>query len=155
MSGRLDPKGMSKVIDGQRYTVNSSTLLADNDYFDGQNFTKGGRNTFLYKTRGGAFFAVYMTCWQGERDHIEALTRSEAMELYESLPEQYVKYEEAFDAVVEEAASTAGRPTLYDEPMKQAGIWLTESQISWGKTQPGGLSETVRRLLDAAIAANK
>lgn len=93
-----------------------------------------------------------MTCWQGERDTITALTREEAMELYETLPEHYVEYEEAFDAVVEEAGSSAGRPALYDEPMKQAGIWLKEKQIVWGKTQPGGLSETVRRLIDEAMA---
>src|SRR5574340_245667 len=96
---RLSPEGMSRVIDGKRYSVNTSTLLADDNYWDGNNFTKGGRNSFLYKTKGSAFFRVDMTCWQGERDTIEALSRDEAKALYEELPEHRVEYEEAFDAV--------------------------------------------------------
>lgn len=142
----LSPVGMTKIINGKRYTVNTSTLLADNEYWDGNNFTRSGRNTFLYKTRGGAFFRVDMTCWQGERDIIEALTLSEAMELYEELPEHYVDYETAFDVVAEEA--TAGRPALYDnQPMKRVLIYLTEDMITWLKSQPGNMSEQLRALI--------
>lgn len=137
---------MTKIIDGKRYTVNTSTLLADNDYWDGNNFTKNGRNTFLYKTRGGAYFRVDMTSWQGERDRIEALTLGEAMELYEQLPEQHVDYETAFDVVTEEA--TAGRPSLYDnQPMKRILIYLPEDMINWLKSRPGNMSEQLRSLI--------
>jgi len=145
-TNRLDPSGMTKIIDGKRYTVNTSTLLADNDYWDGNNFTKDGRNTFLYKTRGGAYFRVDITCWQGERDTIEALTREEAMELYERLPEHYEDYEKAFDVVVEEA--TAGRPAIYDKPMKQTAVWLTEEMIAWLKAQPGSMSDQLRAMIE-------
>lgn len=137
---------MTKIIEGKRYTVNTSTLLADNDYWDGNNFTKGGRNTFLYKTRGGAYFRVDKTCWQGERDTIEALTREEAMELYEQLPEHYEDYEKAFDVVVEEAS--AGRPAIYDKPMKQTAVWLTEEMIEWLKAQPGSMSDQLRAMIE-------
>jgi len=145
-TNRLNPSGMTKIIDGKRYTVNSAVLLADNDYWDGNNFTKGGRNTYLYKTRGGAYFRVDMTCWQGERDTIEALTRQEAMELYELLHEHYVDYEEAFDVVIEEA--TAGRPAIYDKPMKQTAIWLTQEMLDWLKLQPGGMAEQIRAMIE-------
>lgn len=144
---RLDPSGMSRVIGGKRYSVNSATLLADDDW-DGN--TKSGRNTFLYRTRGGAFFVAYMTRWQGERDHIEAMERSEAMDLYEQLPMHYVTYEEAFDAIVEEAS--AGRPAIYNnQPLKQTAVWLTEKQAAWLKSQPGGMSEAIRKLIEQAM----
>jgi len=143
---RLNPSGMTKIIDGKRYTVNTSTLLADNDYWDGNNFTKHGRNTFLYKTRGGAYFRVDMTCWQGEHDTIEALPTTEAMDLYERLPEKYVDYEKAFDMVVEEAS--AGRPALYDKPMKQTAVWLPEEMLEWLKAQPGSMSDQIRAMIE-------
>ena len=110
-------ESMSKVINGKRYSVKTATLLADNCYWDGSNFERNGHNTFLYRTKGGAYFRVDLTQWQGERDTLEAISREDAMELYEQLPEKEIEYEEAFDAVVEEA--TLGRPTYYDEPMKQ------------------------------------
>lgn len=143
---RLNPSEMTKIIDGKRYTVSTSTLLADNDYWDGNDFTKHGRNTFLYKTRGGAYFRVDLTCWQGERDTIEALTRDEAIELYERLPEQYEDYEKAFDNHVEEAS--AGRPALYDKPMKLTAIRLTEEMIAWLKAQPGSMSDQLRAMIE-------
>lgn len=152
-TGRLDPSGMTKVILGKRYTVSTSTLLADNDYWDGSNFTKSGRNTFLYKTRGGAYFQVDMTMWQGKRDTITPLSRDDAMELWENLPEHYVTYEAAFDAVVEEA--TAGRPTYYDQPMKQTAIWLPEPMLAWLKAQPETMSEKIRSLVEHAMKAQE
>lgn len=143
----LDPEGKTRVVNGKRYTVNAATLLADDDYWDGNNFTKNGRNTFLYKTRGGAFFRVDMTCWQGERDTLEPISRDEAMELYEKLPEHEVTYEEAFDAVVEEASS--GRPTFFGEPMKQTSMWMPEKMIAWLKDRPDGFGEHIRALVQA------
>jgi hypothetical protein len=149
---RLDPAGMTRVIRGARYSVNASTLLADNDYWDGNNFTKSGRNTFLYKTRGGAYFAAHMTCWQGESDTLEPLSREEAMELWEQLPEHAVSYEDAFDAVVEEAS--AGRPTYYGETMKQTAVWLPQTMIDWLKAQPEGMGNKMRELIAAAQKSN-
>lgn len=146
---RLSPEGLTKVIEGKRYTVNTATLLADNDYWDGNNYTKGGRNTFLYKTRGGAFFQVNMTCCQGERDTITALTEDEAKQLYEDLPEKRIDYEQAFDTIVEEA--TAGRPSEYDEPMKKILIMLPEHMITWLKQQDGSMSETIRKLIEQSM----
>ena len=97
-------KNMKRVVNGMRYNVATATLIASDEYWDGNNFEHGGRNQFLYKTRGGAFFGVNLTQWQGEQDTLEPVTRQEAIELYEGpLNEHQVEYESAFDAVVESA----------------------------------------------------
>lgn len=140
---------MKRVVNGKRYNVGTAILLASNEYWDGSNFEKGGRNTFLYKTRGGAYFRVDLTQWQGESDTLEPISREQAMVLYEDLHEHIVEYEEAFDAVVEEA--TAGRPTYYGQPMKQTALWLPEEMIAWLKNQPGSMSDVIRELIKKAM----
>jgi hypothetical protein len=144
---------MKRVVNGMRYNVGTAILLASDEYWDGHNFEHGGRNTFLYKTRGGAFFQVNLTQWQGERDTLEPLSRQEAMELYERLEEHNVTYEQAFDVVVEEAVS--GRPTFYDQPMKQTAIWLPDEMIAWLKAQPQNMGETIRDLIKTAMSARE
>ncbi len=148
MARNLSPQGMSAVIGGRRYTVNTSTEVASDVYWDGHNFTRDGRNTWLFRTRGGAFFRATRTMWQGERDSIRALTEDEARELYEMLPEHSLSYEEAFGIVVEEAV--AGRPPLYDVTMRRALISLPEDMIDWLRAQPDGISGTIRKLVNNA-----
>jgi len=143
---------MKRVVNGQRYSVATATLLASDEYWDGSNWERGGRNTFLYKTRAGAFFRVDLSQWQGERDTLTPISREEAIELYEQLEEHEVEYEAAFDAVVEEAG--AGRPTYYDEPMRQTAVWLPEAMIAWLKSQPGTMGETIRELIKRAMMEN-
>ena len=143
-------KTMKRVVDGMRYNVATATLIASDEYWDGSNFEHGGRNKFLYKTRGGAFFTVNLTQWQGERDTLEPVNRQEAIELYEGpLTEHQIEYETAFDAIVEEASS--GRPTYYEQPMKQTAIWLPDEMITWLKSQPGNMSDTIRNLIKQAM----
>lgn len=144
----MHTSSMTRVVGGKRYSVSTATLLASDEYWDGHNFERRGRNTFLYRTRGGAYFAVTLTQWQGERDILEPLSREEAMELYERLPEHEVEYEDAFDTAVEEAS--AGRPTLYGEPLVNTNVWLRQEQIDWLKAQ-GGMAETMRKLIDEAM----
>lgn len=143
-------KNMRRVVGGQRYNVGTATLLASDVYWDGSNYDRGGRNTFLYRTRGGAFFEVGLTMWQGERDTLEPLSQEDAQRLYEKLPEHEVEYEQAFDAEVEEAS--AGRPTYYGNPMRQTAIWMPDEQIAWLKAQESGMSETIRKLIEQAMA---
>ena len=140
---------MKRTINGQRYTVATSTLLASNEYWDGHNFERDGRNTFLYRTSGGAYYRVDLSMWQGERNTVEPLSREEAMALWETLPEHHESYEIAFDAVVEEA-SVVGRPTYYGQAMKQTAIWLPVEMIEWLKSQ-GTMSEVVRSLVEQAM----
>lgn len=100
----MRPREMQKVISGKRYRTETATLLADNAYWDGRNWERSGRNTFLFRTPRGAYFVQHQTCWQGERDTLEPLTQDEAIALWESLPEHEMEYEDAFPGVqVEEA----------------------------------------------------
>jgi predicted HicB family RNase H-like nuclease len=87
---------MRKIIQGKVYDTETATELASNRYWDGNNFERHGRNTYLYVTPRGAFFQADTTLWQRERDTIEPLSREAAQQLYDSLPEQdeseYIKY---------------------------------------------------------------
>ncbi len=94
------PENFTRIVDRKRYSVKTATLLAGDDYWDGHNFERHGRNTFLYRTPGGAYFTVMLTQWQGEQNTLEPVTLEEAISLYEgSLSEHEVSYAEAFPGV--------------------------------------------------------
>ncbi len=95
------PSNMQAVINRTRYSVASSTLLAGDDYWDGHNFERHGRNQFLYRAKNGGYFFVNLTQWQGEADTIEPCTEGEAIEFFESCREsdQRLSYTEAFPGV--------------------------------------------------------
>jgi len=95
----------SRVVNRRRYSVASSTLLASDAYWDGHNWERRGRNTFLYKTAKGAYFVVSLTQWQGEQDTLEPVSEGDAIDLYEgALCEHEVGYEDAFPNVTVEDA---------------------------------------------------
>ena len=71
---QVKPCDMTAVIDRKRYSTRTARLLVDDACWDRHNFERYGRNTFLYRSPGGSYFALHMTCWQGEKDHIEPLT---------------------------------------------------------------------------------
>lgn len=100
----MQPRKMTRVVNGKRYTTEGATLLASDAYWDGHNFERQGRNVFLYRTAKGAYFAITLTQWQGERDELSPLDRDEAVGLFESLPEHEVEWEEAFPGIVIEDA---------------------------------------------------
>ncbi|MBI2952888.1 MAG: hypothetical protein HYY30_01130 [Chloroflexi bacterium] len=97
-------ESMEQVIGRVRYRVADSILIADDEYWDGHNFERHGRNTFLYRTPKGRYFAVHLTRWQGEWDRIEPLDEDAAYELYEDLPEKQVDVSEAFPSMAIEEA---------------------------------------------------
>ena len=89
---------MSSDINRLRYSVHSSTLLAHNCYYDEHNVFKSGRNTWLYRTTGGEYFAVYLPLWTGEEYTIEPLLNlEEVIRIYENL---VVHVEELMERVV-------------------------------------------------------
>jgi len=94
---------MKQIINRKVYDTKTATLIASDRYWDGSNFERSGRNTYLYKTAKGNFFSYHTTQWQGERDSIEALTVDEAKDLYEKLPEHDLNFEAAFGEKPEEA----------------------------------------------------
>ena len=91
------------IIGGLRYDTSTAQLLASDRYWDGSNWERQGRNTYLYKTPNGRFFTYHTTQWQGERDYIEPVEKPEARELWERLPEKEASYLEAFGNEPEEA----------------------------------------------------
>ncbi len=144
-------KSMKRVVNGKRYNVATATLIASDEYWDGNNWERQGRNTFLYRTRGGAFFTTRLSMWEGERDLLVPVDEDEAKRLYENdLPEHLMGYEDAFNCIVEEAA--AGRPPLYNgKSMKQTQIWLTDDMIVWLKSQGKPMTETIRDLIQQVM----
>lgn len=94
---------MKQIIDRKVYDTQTATLIASDRYWDGSNFERHGRNTYLYKTSKGNFFSYHTTQWQGERDTIEALTVDQAKDLFEELPEHDEDFETAFGEKPEEA----------------------------------------------------
>lgn len=94
---------MKQIIDGKLYNTETADKVASDHYWDGHNWDRHGRSTFLYKTRKGTFFLLHETRWQGERDRIEAISIDEAKKQYEALPEHDMEYAEAFGEAPEEA----------------------------------------------------
>ena len=99
------PTEFMRIVDGKRYDVATAYLLASDAYWDGHNHERRGRNRFLYRTPGGAYFLVTLTQWQGERDTLEPVTVEQALELYGGpLSEYAVSFDEAFPGVTVEDA---------------------------------------------------
>ena len=95
-----DKISFNRIVGGMKYDTQTATLLASDRYWDGSNFERSGRNTYLYRTPNGNFFTVNTTKWQGERDTLLPVSQEEAVDLFEeSLPEHYVQYHEAFPDV--------------------------------------------------------
>jgi len=100
----MKPIHRQAVIERVRYDTRKAQLIAGDDFWDGNNWERSGRNTFLYKTKSARYFVVHQTCWEREQDSLEPLSQDEAISLFESLPEQRVEFEDAFPGVsVEEA----------------------------------------------------
>jgi len=94
------PEKFTKIIGRKKYSVQTAILIASDDYWDGHNFERHGRNTWLYRTPNGAYFTVTLTQWQGEQDSLDPVSQDEAIQLYETtLTEHEVPYSEAFPGV--------------------------------------------------------
>jgi len=99
------PEDMTRIIARRRYSTATATLLADDAYWDGSNFERSGRNTFLYRTPNGNYFTVTLTQWQGERNRLDDCDIADAIALYEGpLHQHHVEYADAFPGVTVEDA---------------------------------------------------
>lgn len=98
------PTNYTQVVERKRYSTATATLLAGDDYWDGNNWERHGRNRFLYRTPKGSYFVVCLSQWQGEGDSLTPVTEGEAVQEFEGMREQRVEYAEAFpDVVIVEA----------------------------------------------------
>ena len=94
---------MQQIVNGLNYDTEKADLVASNEYWDGHNWDRDGRNTYLYRTKAGRFFVYRTSQWQGERDHIEPVSPDEARQYYEDLSEHGMTYAEAFGEEPEDA----------------------------------------------------
>ena len=95
---------ISKVVDGKRYNTETAIILASDDYFDGYNYERNGRNCCLFRTPHGRYFKVEVSQWQSELNELVPICENEAIKLYERLEKHTCEYETAFpDKKVEEA----------------------------------------------------
>jgi len=95
---------MKRVINKKVYDTETAIEIATNDYSDGSNRLNNGRSSALYRTKKGNYFLLTETCWQGEHDTIEPVSKNEAMEEWEYFHNQYTEFEEAFpDIEIEDA----------------------------------------------------
>jgi hypothetical protein len=94
------PTDFVKIINRKRYSVRAAQLIASDAYWDGYNFERSGRNTFLYRTEKGNYFTVTLTQLGGEMDQLAPITQDLAIELFEGpLSKHEVGYHEAFPDV--------------------------------------------------------
>lgn len=96
----MQPRNMNWVVAGKRYRTDKATLVAHDAYWNNRNWEQNGRNTFLFRTPRGNFFAQYQTLVTGESDTIKPLDVSEAIHLYQSLHKKEVPLVIVFPSVV-------------------------------------------------------
>jgi hypothetical protein len=95
----MQPQNMIWVVAGKRYRTSTATLIAHDEYWNGYNCEQGGRNTFLFRTPRGNFFAQYQTLLPGEINKIAPLDTTEAIALYQSLHKKEVPFRVIFPYV--------------------------------------------------------
>jgi hypothetical protein len=100
----MQPQNMNWVAAGKRYRTDTATLIAHDAYWNGYNFEQGGRNTFLFRTPNGNFFAQYQTLLPGEINKINPLETEEALHLYQSLRKKEVPFRVVFPCIKAEEA---------------------------------------------------
>ena len=95
----MQPENMTWVMAGKRYRTDRATLIAHDEYWNGYNCEQRGRNTFLFRTPNGNFFAQYQTLLPGEVNRITPLDTTEAIALYQSLRVREVPFRVVFPCI--------------------------------------------------------
>jgi len=97
----------SQVVDGKRYNVKTAKLLASDDWWDGNNYERGGTQCFLFRTPKGALFFQRLSQWQGSPFCvIEPCGLEEAIEFWHVCDrhDEAISWEDAFPEVPVEDA---------------------------------------------------
>jgi hypothetical protein len=95
----MQPQSMTRVVGGRRYRTDTATLLAHDEYWNGHAYEQDGRNTFLFRTPNGSFFAQHQTLLPIVTGEIVPLDENEAMSLYHSLYRKEIPFGVAFPCV--------------------------------------------------------
>lgn len=94
------PETFVRVVNRVRYDVSKATLIASDCYWDGHNFERNGRNTFLYRTSNGRYFTVNLTQWQGEEDTLIPVSLEDAIDMFTyHLREHVDSFEKVFPTI--------------------------------------------------------
>ena len=96
----MKPISLSEIHDGKVYYTERATLLTGDDYWDGSNYDRQGRQQYLYRTAKGSYFIEHLSMWEGESNYIEPVTQAEAMEFWEIAKEYRVEFSDAFPGVL-------------------------------------------------------
>jgi hypothetical protein len=100
----MQPENMNWIVAGKRYRTETATLIAHDEYWNGYNCEQGGRNTFLFRTPRGNFFAQHQTLLPGEINRINPLEINEAISLYQLLHRKEVPFRVVFPCIEVEDA---------------------------------------------------
>jgi len=100
----MQPQNITWVAASKRYRTETATLIAHDAYWNGHHFEQNGRNTFLFRTPNGNFFAQYQTLSPGEINKISPLETNEALHLYQSLYKKEVPFRVVFPCITAEDA---------------------------------------------------
>ena len=96
----MRPMPMTAWISGKRYSTQASTLVAHDNYWDGETWERDGRNTFLFRGPDGRFFAQHRVrsfdCTDGLHDTLEPLEEVTAIPLFWELPVKEHEFPAAF-----------------------------------------------------------
>lgn len=101
----MKPQRMARILAGKRYDTAKAILIAGDDFWDGHNFERHGRNRWLWRTPRGVYFLTTQTQWQGEADTLEPVSEEDALTMYENeLSEHELSHADAFPNVTIEDA---------------------------------------------------
>jgi hypothetical protein len=92
---------MSAIVDGKRYSTDTSLLLAGGESTSGPEWIPKENIAFLFRARNGEYFAQFVIrpergnlhmgrCW------VQPMSEVEAIPLYWELPQKDVSFDEAF-----------------------------------------------------------
>jgi hypothetical protein len=96
----MNPRPVTAIINCKRYDTETATLLAGDDWWDGHNYERRGRQRYLYRSARGSFFLVTLSQWQGEpSERLEVVAQEQAIALWEELREHREPFSEAFPGV--------------------------------------------------------
>ncbi len=104
----MRPVRMRAIIERKSYDTTKATEVCGDNYWDGHNLERWGRNTYLFVTPRGHYFFQHLSQWQGEAEaRLAPCTPEQAMAFYEACQVQgtvQLSWAEAFpEAPVEEA----------------------------------------------------
>jgi hypothetical protein len=93
----MHPSKMTEFIERKKYSTETATLIASDEYWMVEQSKGRGAIRFYTARPTAAISPSNRFQWQGERDIPDPITQAEAIALFEDpLTEHQVKYSEAF-----------------------------------------------------------